>query len=156
MSSTKDQAPGRSILIGVAVFVGVAVLVALALARSNIRTYEPGTPEAIGQAYIQALFDNDRDTAHGYLSTDLQDRCEPWDLEVWWVRDADSASFDEVRIEGDTAEIEVRLVSRDYDLGIFPFDNYDYARETELVLERLDNDWVIVDATWPLAGCTWR
>ncbi len=122
------------------------------------RTYKylQNLPEATAQAYIQALFDEDSETAHGYLSTDLQAECEPGDLEPWWVRNADSASFDEVHNDGSHAEIELRLLSNEYDLGIFPFDSYDYSRETELELDRVDGEWVITDATWPLAGCTWR
>ncbi len=156
MNTKPVGSPGRPILIGMAAFVGVALLVTLALARSDTRSYEQGTPEATAQAYIQALFDGDRDTAHGFLSSELRARCEPRDLETWWISDAESASFDEVRIEGTHAEIEIRLISKDYDLGIFPFDNYDYSRETELVLDQLAGGWFITDATWPLAGCTWR
>jgi hypothetical protein len=144
------------ILIGIGIFVVIALLVALALGDSNLRSYDSGTPEAAAQAYIQALFDNDRSAAHGYLSPELQEKCQPRDLDVWWVRDAESASFDEIRIDGSHAEIEIHLVSADHDLGIFPFDNYDYSRETELVLDRRDDEWVITDATWPLAGCIWR
>ncbi|MEA2000962.1 MAG: hypothetical protein U9N84_03620 [Actinomycetota bacterium] len=156
MNDKTPRMPGTPILIGIGFLVMVAVIVALALAGGNIRTYDPGTPEATAQAYIQALFEEDTDTAFGYLSPELQAKCEPKDIELWWVRRADSASFDEVRSDGDHAEIELRLKSSDYDLGIFPFDNYDYSRETELELDRLDGEWVITDATWPLAGCTWR
>lgn len=148
--------PGSPILIGISVVVVLALLVTLALTDRNVRSYDPGTPEATAQAYIQALFDEDRAAAHGYLSSDLQDKCEPYDLELWWVRGAESASFDEVRIDGEHAEIELRLLSTDFELGIFPFDNYDYSRETELELDRVAGEWVITNATWPLAGCTWR
>ncbi len=156
MNEKTPRMPGTPILIGIGFVVMVAVIIALALAGGNIRTYEAGTPEATAQAYIQALFDEDTDTAFGFLSAELQAKCKPRDLELWWVRNADSASFDEVRSDGDHAEIELRLKSRSYELGMFPFDNYDYSRETELELERLFSEWVITDATWPLAGCTWR
>ena len=156
MNKKATATPGKPILIGIGVFVVLALLVAVALARSDVRSYAPGTPEATAQAYIQALFDEDSETAHGYLSTDLQAECEPGDLEPWWVRNADSASFDEVHNDGTHAEIELRLLSNEYDLGNFPFDSYDYSRETELELDRVDGEWVITDATWPLAGCTWR
>jgi hypothetical protein len=156
MKQKANRNPGTPILVGIGVLVAVAVLVILALAGSDVRSYEPDTPEAAAQAYIQALFDEDPRTAYDHLSAHLQSQCEPNDLELWWVRRADSASFDEVRIDGDHAEIELRLMSNDYDRGIFPFDNYDYSRETELELDRVDGEWVITDATWPLAGCTWR
>lgn len=156
MKQKASRSPGTPILIGIGVLVAVAVLVILALAGSDVRAYEPDTPQAAAQAYIQALFDDDPRTAYSHLSADLQSQCRPNDLDLWWVRRADSASFDEVRTDGDHAEIELRLMSSDYDRGIFPFDNYDHSRETELELDRVDGEWVITDATWPLAGCTWR
>lgn len=156
MSTKTPDSPGTPILIGIGIFVVVALIVAITLAGSNVRSYEPGTPEAVAQAYIQALFDEDTDEAYEYLSADVQEKCEPRDLDLWWVRDAESASFDEVRIDGDRAEIELRLLSTDLELGVFPFENYDYSRETELELDRVDGEWVITDATWPLTGCLWR
>ncbi|MCP4304579.1 MAG: hypothetical protein GY788_06840 [bacterium] len=155
----KDKAPttpGRSILFGIGVFVALALIVALALARSNVRSYEAGTPEATAQAFIQALLDEDPETARGFLSDDLKTKCEPHDLDLWWVQHTDTAVFDEVRIESTHADIEISLLSNDYEFGIFPFDNYDYSRETELELDRIADEWLVTDATWPLAGCTWR
>jgi len=148
--------PGKSILFGIGIFVAIAAIVAVALSNSNVRSYESDTPEATAQAYIQALFDENPETAHSYLSDHLKSVCKPRDLEMWWVRNADSATFDEVRSDGSHAEIELSLLSSDYDLGLFPFDNYDYSRETELELDLINGEWVITEATWPLAGCTWR
>jgi hypothetical protein len=156
MNTNAFSKPGAPILIGIGIFVALALLVTLALADRNVRSYDSGTPEAVAQAYIQALFDEDEDAAYSYLSADVQDECEPRDLDMWWVRGAESASFDDVRISGDHAEIELRLLSTEFDMGIFPFDNYDYSRETELELDRIGGEWVITDATWPLAGCIWR
>ncbi len=156
MNKNTSSMPGQPILIGIGVFVLLAILVAFALAGSAVRSYEPGTPEAAAQAYIQALFDEDHETAYSFLSDDLKSRCEPGDLEIWWVRDADSATFDEVRSDGSHTEIELSLLSSDYDLELFPFDNYDYSHETELELDRFGDEWLVTDATWPLAGCNWR
>lgn len=156
MNEKTSRMPGTPILIGIGLLVVLAAVVAIALTGDSIRAYGPGTPEATAQAYVQALFEEDIDKAHGYLSHDLQTKCDPEDLDLWWVRDADSATFDEIRRDGEHAEIELRLKSRDYDLGIFLFDSYDYSQETELELDRLDGEWVITDATWPLAGCNWR
>lgn len=156
MNEEASPRAGTPILIGIGIVVLIALLITVALARGDVRTYEPGTPEATAQAFIQALFDEDTETAHSYLSPGLQVRCEPEDFDTWWVNSADSASFDETRVDGDHAEIEVRLMSNDYEFGILPFDNYDYSRETELELGLLNGEWVITNATWPLAGCTWR
>lgn len=156
MNTKKSLSPGTPILIGIGFAVMLGLLVALALADSNVRDYEPGTPEAAAQLYVKALFDEDRAAAYALLTPEVQDRCEQNDLDLWWVRDADSASFDEVRVSDGHAEIELRLVGNDIDPGLFPFDNYDYSRETELVLDQIDGEWLVSDATWPLAGCNWR
>lgn len=154
--TSAPRAPGTPWLIGVGVFVVLAIIVTLALAGSRLRSYEEGTPEATAQAFIQALFDEDPEAAHVYLSADLQERCDPDDIDLWWVQSSDSASFEDVKINGDHADIELRLQARQYDLGLFPFDFYDWDRETELELDRIDDEWVITNATWPLAGCIWR
>jgi hypothetical protein len=117
--------PGTPILIGICVFVAIALVVALALAGSNVRTYAPDTPEAVAQAYFQALFDENTNAAHDYLSADLKAECGPNDLDVWWIHDAQSVSFDEVRTTGNHAAIELRLFSTDFDMGIFPFEDYE-------------------------------
>jgi len=156
MSRKPASKPGTPILIGIGVFVAIAIVVALVLAGTNVRTYAPDTPEAVAQAYFQALFDGDTNAAHDYLSADLKAQCEPSDLDMWWIHNGQSVSFDEVRITGDHAAIELRLLSTDFDMGIFPFEDYGYSHEAELELDRFHGKWEISDATWPLAGCNWR
>jgi hypothetical protein len=156
MSKKPTMKPGTPILVGIGVFVAIALVVALALAGSNVRTYASDTPEAVAQAYFQALFDEDTDAAYDYLSAGLKAECEPSDLDMWWIHDAQSVSFDGVRVTGNHAAIELRLLSTDFDMGIFPFEDYENSLESELELDRTHGEWKITDATWPLAGCTWR
>ncbi len=156
MTQKASSQPGKTILIAIGVVVATAILIALAMAGGDVREYEEGTPERVAQAFIQALFDEDVDTARTYLAAELQDQCAPHDLDLWWVHDADSARFEEVVVDGDHADIEVVLISTDYEPVILPFDNYDYSADTELELERRSGTWEITHATWPLAGCTWR
>ena len=148
--------PGTPILVGASVVVVLALLAMLALSRSSTRSYGPDTPEAAAQGYLQAVFDDDTDLAHTYLSSELRTKCSSHDFDWWWAHQADSATFEEVRVEGDHAEIELRLTSNDYEHDLFPFPDYNHSRETELELDRIEGGWVITDATWPLAGCTWR
>ncbi len=152
----KTSPPGRIILTVTALAVGISIIVALLLARDDVRSYEPGTPEATAQAFIQAMFDEDVEAARNFLSAELQRECRGDDLNLWWVRNADSARFDSVDISDDTADIEVSLITTEYEPGFFPFSDHDYSSETEIELERHDGTWVITNATWPLSGCTWR
>ena len=156
MSEKPTAQPGKTILIAIGLVVAIALLISLALARNEVRQYDEGAPEAVAQAFIQALFDEDVDAARDYLSPELQDQCQPHDLDLWWISRAYSARFEEVVVNGNHADIEVILVSTDYEPIVFPFDNYDYSTDTELELELRSGTWEITHATWPLAGCTWR
>ncbi len=156
MSENTAKQPGRAVLVAIGVIVAVAVLVSLAIARNDVRQYDEGTPEAVAQAFIQALLNEDIDTARSYLSSELQDQCRPHDLDLWWIRQADSARFEEVVVTGDQADIEVILVSTDYEPVVFAYDNYDYSTDTELELELRSGKWEITHAAWPFTGCTWR
>lgn len=156
MSEKPTTQPGRAVLIAIGVIVALALVISLAIARNDVRQYEDGTPEAVAQEFIQALFDEDVDTARTYLSAELQDQCQPDDLDLWWINRSYSARFEEVAVQNDHADIEVILVSNDYEPIVFPFDSYDYSTDTELELELRSGKWEITHATWPLAGCTWR
>lgn len=148
---TKTGTPGTPILIGIGIAVGLAVLIALALSGRGLQRYDPDSPEAAAQAYIQALFDEDFDEARRYLSDDLQSRCRGVDLRLSGLED--TATFDEVRGDGDHAEIELRLSDSAVFPGEFPFRDYDWSTDTELELERIDGVWRITRAAWPVFRC---
>jgi hypothetical protein len=145
------RSPGTPILIGIAIVVVLAIIIALALSERGIEHFEAGSPEATAQAYIQALFDDDFDEAYGYLSDDLQAGCRRADLSAPGLED--TATFEEVRRDGDHAEIELRLGEADFFPGDFPFDNYDWSRRTELELDRIDGVWRVTFAAWPVFRC---
>lgn len=151
MNKVASRTPGSSVLIGIGIAVALLIIVALALSQRGLQRFDPGTPEAAAQAYVQALFDEDYETAHTYLSTELQAQCRSDELRVYGLQDA--ATFDEVRRDGDRAEIELRLTDTKYYPGLYPFDDYRWSTETELVLERIDGTWQITDAAWPVYRC---
>lgn len=149
--SPESRPPGTAILIGIGIIIVLAIIIALALAGRGLQEFEAGSPEATAQAYIQALFDDDFDEAVGYLSEELQTRCRPGDLRASDLED--TAIFEEVRRDGDHAEIELRLSDGESFPGDFPFDDYRWSRDTELELDRIDGVWRITWAAWPVYRC---
>ena len=131
--------PGKRILAVAAVVIVAAVVVAAILAGSRTERFDAGTPEAAAQAYIQALFDRNEDEAYALLTPELQRECDR-DRFVTFGGGPDVATFDDVEIVGDRAEIIVLL-----DSG--------FSRENRLVLERRDGRWLVADARWPLGNC---
>ena len=151
METGSRRMPGTGLLItsGV-ILVGAVVLIAVVGGR-RVVDYEPGTPEASAQSYVQAMLDRDFDLAHGYLSSELQDQCEPYRLEIPHAAESMVVTFSDVRVDGDSAAIEARLASTDFQPELFPFEEPDI--DTRLVLEQRNGDWRIVRADWPLYGC---
>lgn len=151
MSKTTSRAPGSTLLMGIGIGIVLLTIVALALSRRGLQQFDPDSAEATAQSYLQALFDEDHETAHSYLSEELQAQCPPEELRIYSGQDV--AVFEDVSLDGNRAEIELRLTDSEYYPGIFPFDDYRWATETELVLERIDGTWVITDAAWPVYRC---
>jgi hypothetical protein len=151
MTDTETRAPGTPILIGIGVAVALAIIVVLALSGRGLQKFDAASPEAAAQAYIQALFDEDFAEARGHLSDELQSRCRGVDLRISGLED--TATFDEVRLDGDHAEIELRLSESEIFPAEFPFRDYNWSTDTELELDRIDGVWRITRAAWPVFRC---
>lgn len=156
MEAISRRSAGTPIIVAMAVFVVIAVVVAVALSGGNIVVYEPGTPEAAAQEYVQALFDDDYDAAYALLSPGLQSRCDALELTGWRHEPGESATFAETRVTGTTARIDVIVSSDDYGPEPFAFGSNDFDRLVALELEFIDGHWLVADAPWPLGSCSWR
>ncbi len=141
-------------LIAVGVVLIGAIIGVAVLRERRVIHYEPGTPEATAQAYVQALFDRDFDLAHGYLAPELQDECGPYQIDFDFDEESAVATFGRVRVDGDRAVIEIRLAATDYRPE--PLFIHEYETDMRLVLERYDDEWRIVDTDWPLHSCVPR
>lgn len=142
-------------LAGAGILIVVAILATALLGGSDVTAYPPGTPEAAAQTYLQALFDGDYQVAHGLLTPQLQAQCDAHDLLFDRESDMDRAVFDDVRVRGDSAVIDVSLRWMEYSPDPLVELSTNEV-DSRLVLERIDTEWRIANADWPLFGCEWR
>lgn len=150
METATRRMPGAGLLISIGVILVGAVALIAVLGGRRIVDYEPGTPEASAQSYVQAMLDRDFDLAHGYLASELQDQCEPYWLEPY-VAESIVVTFGDARVDGNSATIEARLASTDFQPEPFAFEEPDI--DAWLLLEQRNGDWRTVHADWPLYGC---
>jgi hypothetical protein len=127
---------------GLAVAVAAAVVVA-ALVRPA--SYEPGTPEAAVQEFVQAMLDDDAETALALI--DPAGGCTLDALAV--VRpDRVTARIGRVTIAGDVATVVVEFTESDGDL----FGGEWSYRET-FGLSRSGDGWAVENTTWFYTAC---
>ena len=150
MERGAPRMPGTGLLVTIGVIMVGAVVAAFMLGGTRVTQYEPGTPEAAAQAYVQAVLDDDFASASGHLAPEIQARCDPHRLE--WDRYGDSvvATFHDVDVTDGRASIRVRLTTTDLEFDPFLFED---EIETRLVLELRDGDWLIVGTEWPFYEC---
>lgn len=145
------------ILIGVVAGVILLVFLAIALPRVINRgeaTYPPNTPEGTVQRYLQAVSDEDTDTALALLAEENTTTCMEDEL-----RDRlRYSSLDRYRVRlGDVEEIDIETVTviiratrvRQPDLFEFPDDRNTHDYEFELHRSP-DGFWLISESEWPI------
>ena len=129
-----------------------SVIVALARGESE---FERGSPELAVQRYLKALADGDFETAESLWSPDLREDCsfEEFLLNVKGGLERLSGArvtLDDVQTVGETTIVSVRVV-RTTGGGLFgpseTMRSYDYT------VRRFEEDWRIVDHTWPSDRC---
>lgn len=148
---------GNRILVTIVGIVAIGLVVGVVLAARGGPVYPEGSAEAAAQAYLQALFDEDPAEARAFLAPEIAATCHTYEPASWWIGESTAVRFEDVREIDDRVVIDLELSSlSEYDPFEFPFDDYDPVRDTELVLEQRNGDWVITEAAWPLHQCDWR
>ena len=138
---------GPLLWIGATLIGLVAITVILLVVRSPAE-FEPGTPEAVVQDYLQAVLDGDTSTALELLAADSD--CSRDDF----IRFRDEATNVRITLTdttdlGDEALVDVRI--RYDDVGLDELSSYDLDESFTLLAE--DGDWRITGAPWPLFFC---
>lgn len=128
--------------------IGGAVLLALtliALIREPV-TLDSESPEGTVQTFLQAISDEDFETAHGQLSADLRDECTTADIAVEGPYEAFTATLGDVEDLGERTLVHVSIrtgTEAGFGSTGYAFEPGPYSLELE------DGAWVITDVTWP-------
>ena len=128
----------------------VVAIVAAALATDAAATrdrveLESGTPESVVQDYAEAVLDHDDETAARWFA-DAERDVE--DLDRSFVEDDVRVLLRDVRSSGDTARVDVVVISASGDLL-----STEWSEEHTFRLRRTGADWLISGAPWPVFDC---
>ncbi len=157
--ATTDAPPTVSklplFIMGAVVALAALVTVGLLAVRSN-ETYDPGTPEAALQDFLQAAFDEDSEAMLGLLTESTRAECDNFVDELRFDdfgADDLRAELEDMSVSGTSATAEVRFHqtgSND------PFNGSGWSFDERFILERVDGDWLVAKAgwPWPFAECT--
>lgn len=136
-------------LVVILAVLGVLVVVALiaVFTRGEPEPLDPGTPEGVVQQYSAAVIDGDEAAAEEFLVPEIVEDCVRMPTsgsEGMRVTLVDSTERD------DTADVEVLIVTT---YGDGPFGSSEYEERGVFDLVRVDGEWLIETAPWPLAIC---
>ena len=122
----------------------VLVLVIIALARDPVQ-YDASTPEGVVQRYLQAVSDEDYETAFIYLDPDFYAECNPSDLATH-SPEPFGASLGETFTTG-SADAVVEVTLR-FGAGEGPFGS-SWTTYESFHLVGSNDSWWITDDAWP-------
>jgi len=124
----------------------VVVVVAIVLALQPPDQFDPGTPEATVQNYLQAVIDGDQVEVELLMTPELLERCRA-DLDQ--IRHSPE-SFRAVIVDADptgdrvTVDIEITEGSGGGVLG----DSWSF--DETLIVEQRGTEWLIAEEPWPI------
>lgn len=139
----------RVLGIAVGLLVLLAVVAGAIASQQSPRTFEPGTPEATVQTYLQAVLDQDAQTAVAQLGPDVE--CTVDDFVHGQHSEPDRVVVTKSSVRENSAQIHVDLV---YEGGLFGGDGW--SDPIMFPLKRSGDDWVISTMVWPYYGCEGR
>lgn len=131
-----------------ALLVLIAAGVAVGVLRDPV-LLNPQTPEGTVQVYVQAVLDGEWTEARSHLAGDLEAECTALDFRRSWVPDSLTVTLDDVRVDGDEAEVVVRLRTV---AQPDPFGGQYETTET-FDLTRENATWQLIGQPWPVYDC---
>lgn len=136
----------RVLGIAVGLLVLLAVVAGVISTQQSPRTFEPGTPEATVQTYLQAVLDQDAQTAVAQLGPDAG--CTVDDFVHGNHSEPDRVVVTDSSVRENSAQIHVDLI---YGGGLLGDDGW--SDQITFPLERSGDAWVISTMVWPYYGC---
>jgi hypothetical protein len=135
------------ILALIIVLVAAAAALVLAITSNQQSTkFEPGSPEAVVQSFLVAMFDGDTDEAVKFLAASSP--CNVNHLDRAWVQRNANIDLARVDVSGDTARVEVNV-----EFGSSDLFNSTYVESHNYRLEKTDENWLITGIPWPVYDC---
>lgn len=129
--------------------IAALVLVALVVVftRGEPALLDSATPEGVVQRYSAAVIDGDEAAAARYLTDGARERCDQFGESVTQSMRITLAT---TTVRDDTADVRVTIVIGD---GGGPFGGSGYSVDEVFDLVKVDGDWLIDSAPWPLTVC---
>lgn len=142
-----DGRAGKVLAIAVAVLVLLAVVAGVLSATRPRAQLPEGSPEAVVQQYVTAVFEQDLDAAADHLDPDGD--CDVEDLEMAYTERDARVVLRSTDVDGATATVRIDLVNADN----APFGGNEWTQEERFELTDLGDRWVITGEPWPVYSC---
>lgn len=126
----------------------VAVAAGVVSALRPAPEFEPGTPEAAVQGYLQAVFEREETEAEAFLASDS--RCGADDIERAMTEESARVVLRDSEVGDGTARVRVEIV---HSSAGGPFETYEYTQERTFRLVREDEEWRLTGEPWPVFSC---
>lgn len=140
--------PERVLAVVIGVVVLVAVVAGIVAATRPSNEFQPGTPEAAVQGFVQALIDGDASEAADFLASASD--CDVGDVERARGLDPARVLLQNAETENGTVRVTVDVVTGS---GGGPFDLEEYSQSHTYVLVQEGEEWRITNEPWPLFSC---
>lgn len=140
--------PDRVLAVVIGAVVLVAVVAGIVAATRPSNEFQPGTPEAAVQGFVQGLIDGDASEAAGFFASGSD--CDVGDIERASGLDPARVLLQNADIEDGTARVTVEVVTGP---GGGPFDLDEYRQSHTYDLVQEGDEWRITNEPWPLFSC---
>ena len=130
----------------VGALLAVLVVVAIVLALQPPEQFDPGTPEATVQNYLQAVIDGNQSEVALLMTPEVVERCGADLIQLRYSPDGFRAVILGTEPFGDRTVVQVEI-TQGSGPGLF---GDSWAFEEALVVEQDGAEWLIAEAPWPI------
>lgn len=134
-----------------AAIVAVVALVWVTVAVREPAVFEPGSPEAVVQSYVQSVLDGDSTEAWALLTPALQQTCDADDLDDVYRGRNRAIVLVDTEVKDDSARVLIEFAAA-FDGDPFAVSGSSFGKRFRLRL--IDDAWRISAAPWPSYFCS--